>query len=364
MKKVISWSALLVLVAVFLFLLWRQYRPAEPIPVGVVAWLASGAVVGSSELNAADLFLEEQPRSRIRVLPLDDEWKPERSVPVIRDAMAKGVRFFISTHPSRCAVACLDLFADPGALLINVASTSPVLTGKDDSLLRIIPDAAQEQRAIARYVHQLPGSRILVLQDAANLAYTEPAFQAFAAELGALGHWRITQRALPISEFKPDGYRPFMAEPYDVLYILAGSFQAAIGNVAQLSYYLHPEAFILLTPWVRSPAILETAGEAVARIILPSPYPFRREAPALDDYFRRFRARFGYEAHAMTIGVRQALELLDQAFAKGYDTPAAVKHYLLSVPTHQTSLGSIAFDHSGDVTGTYYFMVDPTRELQ
>ena len=80
----------------------------------MVAWLASGAVVGSSEMNAGDLFLEEHPRSRIRVLPLDDEWKPEQSVPVIQKAMAEGVRFFISTHPSSCAVACLHLFADPG----------------------------------------------------------------------------------------------------------------------------------------------------------------------------------------------------------------------------------------------------------
>jgi branched-chain amino acid transport system substrate-binding protein len=67
---------------------------------------------------------------------------------------------------------CLQLFADGRALIIDTASASPALTGKDDYLLRIVPDAVQEQRAIARQVNRLPGRRLLVLQDESNLAYT------------------------------------------------------------------------------------------------------------------------------------------------------------------------------------------------
>ena len=155
-----------------------------------------------------------------------------------------------------------------------------------------------------------------------------------------------------------------MAEPYDALYILAGSFQTAVGNIAQLFNYLHPEAPILLTPLARSPAILETAGDASHHIILPSVYPSRHQDAAIEDYFRRYRARFDYEAHAMAIGVRQALELLDAAFAQGYDTPEEVKAYLLSVPVHQTSLGPIAFDGDGDVGGHFFFLTELEQELQ
>jgi len=363
MKKRVVWLALLILLAVSL-LLWRQFRRVERIPVGLVAWAASGAVVGSREWNAGDLFLEEHPNSRIRLLPLDDEWKPDKTAPVIQGAKDAGVRFFISTHPSNCALQSLPLFTNPGALMINLASTSPVVSGKDDFFLRIIPDAVQEQQAIARYLHQLPGQRLLVLQDSGNRPYTDPAFAAFSAELAALGHWQIVHRPLRVAEFKPDDERSLMAEPFDALYILAGSFQTAIGNIAQLFDYLHPQAPILLTPWARSPAILETAGDAIDRIILPSPYRSRRQDPALDNYFRRFHARFGYEAHAMTIGVRQALELLDRAFAQGASEPLAVKRFLLSVPVHQTSLGPIAFDRTGDVGGSYSFITDLKQELQ
>lgn len=363
MKKVLVVAMLLVIVAAA-GLGWWQWRPVASIPVGVVAWLASGAVVGPSEVNAGDLFLEEHPGSRMRVVPLDDEWQPERSIAVIQAAMAKEVRFFISSHPSNCAVATLHLFADPGTLLINTASTSPILTGKDDSLLSVIPDVVQEQSAMAGWVNQLPGQRILVLQDTGNLAYTGPAFVAFSAELAALGPWHIEHHPLLVDEFKPDDYQVLMAEPYDALYILAGSGQAAVGNIAQLFHYLHPEAPILLTPWARTPVILETSGDAIDRITLASVYPSRRQDARIDDYFRRYHARFGYEAHAMTIGVRQALELLDEAFDQGYDTPEDVKRYLLSVPVHQTSLGPIAFDGSGDVEGHFFFLTDLQQELQ
>jgi branched-chain amino acid transport system substrate-binding protein len=355
---------ILVIVAATVVILWRQFRPAEPIPVGVVAWLASGAVIGSSEMNAGDLFREEHPQSRIRVLPVDDQWQPEKTTPAIQEAMDKGVRFFVSTHPSRCAVASMGLFADSRALMINSASATPALTGKDDFILRIIVDTAQEQRAIALYVDQMPGARILVLQDESNLPYTDPAFKSFSAELSATGKWQIVHRKLMVSTFKPDELRSLMAEQYDALYILAGTFQTAIGNIAQLFHYLHPEAPILLTPWARSPAILETAGPAIDRIILPSQYPSRHDDPVIDDYFRKFRARFGYEPHAMTVGIRQALELYDEAFAKGYDTPEKVRQYLLATPTHQTSLGPITFDRTGDVTRKFYFIQDLKKELK
>jgi len=345
-------------------ILWHRYQTPAPIPVGVVCWLGSGAVVGSSEVNAADLFLEEQPRTRIRPLPVDDQWQPAKTVGVIKAALAQGVQFFVSTHPSNCAVASLHLFAESTALLINSASTSPALTGQDDYLLRIIADSAQEQRAIARFVHTLPGTRLLVLQDDGNLPYTEPAFKYFAEELHKPGTWQIVHRKLTVAEFQPPAFEALMAQPFDAIYILAGSFQAAIGNLAQLFHYYHPEAPIILTPWARSPAILEIAGSAIARIILPSQYPSRFVDPAFDSYFKRFKARFGYEPHAMTVGVRQALELLDQAFAAGHTTPEAVKAYLLSTPAHQTSFGPLSFDQYGDVSQSFYFIREVAKELQ
>jgi branched-chain amino acid transport system substrate-binding protein len=345
-------------------LLWWLSRPAPPITVGIIAWPGSATVVGSSETGAADMFLEEHPASRIRVRSVDDHWRAERTAPAVSAAMAEGVHFFAATHPSRCALASIDLFTDGRALVINAASTAPALTGRDDYFLRIVADATMEQRAIARAIARLPGQRLLVLRDLSNPPYTEPAFATFMDELATAGGWEVVDHPLMVAEFDPDELRPLMAEPFDALYILAGTFQTAIGNIAQLFHLLHPDAPIMLTPWARSPAILETAGDAIDQMILPSQFPSRREAPWLDNYFHRLKERFGYEPHVITIGVYQALELLDQAFAQGYETPEAVRRWLLSVPVHHTSLGPVAFDRYGDVGGDFGFIRDLRNELR
>lgn len=348
------------------WLVWRV--SSQPIAVGLLTLMSPGTAIDAIDAseNAGELFLEEHPDSRIRVLNAYEGSEPDQTVPAIEAALARGTRFFISLHPSKHAVASLHLFADGRALMLNVASTTPALTGRDDFLLRLAPDAVQEQQALARFVAQLPGRRLLVLRDTGNPPYTEPAFATFSAALGAQSRWEIVHQALPVQDFRPDDWQAVMAEPFDALYILAGTFQNAIGNIAQLFHVHHPEAPILLTPWTRSPAILDTAGEAIERIVLPSLYPARQADPRIDDYLTQFTRRFGYTPGMLTLGVRQSLELLDQAFDAGRTTPAAVRRYLLEHSPHPTSFGPVAFDANGDVPGAYpfQFIRDPRAEFQ
>jgi branched-chain amino acid transport system substrate-binding protein len=345
---------------------WLQVEAGRPIRVGLGIDLPViyGAVIDPSDKNTGDLFLEEHPRTRLRVFDMYNDARPETAAPDLEAALEQGVRFFVTTHASSHAVPSLHLFADGRALGINVASTSLVLSGKDDFLLRVIPDLRQEQLEMARQAEQLPGNRILVLQDTSNLAWTDPAFEVFSDALGASGRWTIVRHKLKVAEFKPKELDTLMSAPYDALYILAGTFLPPIGTVAQLFHRAHPQAPILLTPWARSPAVLEQAGDAVDRLILVGHYPSRHQDAAVDDYLRRFSASFGYTPQGMTLGTRQALELLDQAFARGHDTPETVKRYLLSAPIHQTSLGPIAFDEYGDVTGGFHTLTDLRRELE
>lgn len=343
---------------------WRHAPTLRPIQVGIGIDLPViyGAVIDPSDKNTGDLFLEEHPQSRIRVYDMYNDARPESAAPDLAAAIAEGVRFFVTTHASSHAVPTLPLFADGRALGINVASTTQVLSGKDDFLLRIIPDLRQEQLELAQLVEQLPGKRLLVLQDTGNPAYTDPAFAVFSGALSAAGRWSIVQHQLRVAEFQPAELGELMSAPYDALYILAGSFMPPIGNLAQLFHRHHPQAPILLTPWARSPAVLEQAGDAIDRVIMIGHYGSRHDDPAVDDYLRRFDARFGYTPQA-TLGTRQALELLDQAFARGHDTPEAVKRYLLTTPVHQTSLGPIAFDRYGDVSAGFHTLTNLRREL-
>ena len=85
------------------------------------------------------------------------------------------------------------------------------------------------------------------------------------------------------------------------------------------------------------------------------------DLPALDRFLRRFEARFHHTPYSLSIGTRQGLELLDQAFAHGATTPAEVKRYLLSKPVHHTSFGPIRFDANGDVEAVFH-AIAPTAD--
>ena len=263
--------------------------------------------------------------------------------------MREGIPFFINTQASNNAIESLDLFRSPQALTINVSATSTRLSDLDDHFLRIIPDLNVEQKMIAAQVNKLPGRRLLILQDNGNLAYTDSALRSFRKALDP--RWQLEIRQVNYATYQPKGLDALLHQPFDALYLLGGGFLPSIGNMAQQFHRHHPQAPIVLTPWARSAMIETHAGDAGARILQVSPYPDARRDPVLRSYLQRFQKRFGYEPYAMSIGTRQALELLDQAFRRGYRTPADVKSYLLSRPSHRTSLGTVRFNRTGDSEG-------------
>lgn len=333
---------------------WQRHGPV-PVAVGIDLPLVPGAAIDPTDRHTADLYLEEHRRSRMQLRNHINAPDPATGPSSIAALKRQGVRFFITTQASSHAVPSLHEFADGQALAINVSATSNRLSGRDDFFLRVVPDVTQEQRAMARQLSTWPGRRLLVLQDTGNRAYTDPAFQIFSRELARSGRWQVERRELRVADFDPRRDRQLLAGAYDGLYVLGGGFVPVIGNIAQLFHHLHPSAPILLTPWARSPAILESAGPAASRILIASPFPARDQDPRIDGYVRRFEQRFGYRPYAMGLSTRQALELLDRALASGASSPAAVKRYLLSQTEHATSFGPVRFDATGDVGGRFHF---------
>ena len=336
-----------------LFWFWQERLRPVVVAVGVDEPVVNGAVIDPSDRNTGDLYLEEHPRSRIRLVDHFNPVDPARGPSSIANLKRRGVALFVNTQASSHAVPSRPQFADGRALAVNVSAVSNALSGHNDFFLRIVPDLRSEQQAIAREIARLPGSRLLVLQDTGNRAYTNPAFRTFAAALGS-ERWRIERRELPIAGFNVSRDRHLLEGDFDALYILGGGFVPIIGILCQLFHTYHPTAPIVLTPWARSPQVIGSAGPAAALIRVVSPYPSRRQDPRVDGFLRRFERRFGYTPYAMALGTYQALELLDQALAHGASSPVAVRHHLLSTLEHSTSLGPIRFDTYGDVQANYF----------
>lgn len=363
MKKIIFAIAIIAVMSVAGILTVHNIKEKPLIDVGIVGLMSFGSTVGFTQHQNAMFFLEEHPNTLIRPVAIDDKLNPALSAQVVKEAMNRGIRFFITSHPSSCSEAIMDLFTDSRALMLVTASATPLLTGRDDYVLRVIDDTEQEQKRIAHLVNKMPGNRLLVLQDDGNLPYTDPAFKYFSKELDSIGKWEIVNLKLTVSNFDPGKIESLIKGDFDLLYILAGSYQKTIGNLAQLFHKVNKDAPIVLTPWAWSRGIIEAAGPAASRIVNSNFFQLNSRKESTQEYIRRLDSRFGQITPVISIGVRNALELLDQAFSKGYTTPDAVKNYLLTAGTHQTSLGSVSFDRFGDlILGFNAYEIKENRE--
>ena len=384
-------------------LLWLDSRA---VIVGVDAPLTDYHLFDPTEMDALRLFNQENPRSRIAAVPGYYDFNIDSGRAAIEDMITAGARFIVTTQPSSTMVGSIDRFTDGEVLLINTSSTSLLMSDKDDYILRIMPDLAIEQNFIASVIRDMPGRRLLVVQDAGNAAYTDPAYEQFRLALNipspdqasstvqtpspdqassteqtpspdqaastvqtpspdqAQSAWEITHVRMVYHDFDPTKYRDIIDQGYDALYLLGGDFQTATGTIMHYFHSRNPDARIILTPWSRSAEILKLSGGALAQTILVSHFPPRRDAPMIDDYLARFEREFDYTPQFMAIKIRQALELLDTAFRQGHTTPTAVKNFLLQDMPHQTSLGPIHFNRYGDVQHGFYLLRDLERELR
>ena len=371
--------------------LWLDSRT---IIVGVDAPLTDYRLFDPTEMDALRLFNTEKPRSRIAAIPGYYDFNVDSGRAAIEDMITAGARFIVTTQPSSTMVGSIDRFTDGDVLLINTSSTTLLMSNKDDYILRIMPDLAIEQNFIASVIRDMPGRRLLVVQDAGNAAYTDPAYEIFRLALNApspdqaastvqtpspdqaasteqtpspdqaQSSWEITHVRTVYHDFDPTKYRDIIDQGYDALYLLGGDFQTATGTIMHYFHSRNPDARIILTPWSRSAEILKLSGGALAQTTLVSHFPPRHDAPMIDDYLARFEREFDYTPQFMAIKIRQALELLDTAFRQGHTTPTAVKNFLLQDMPHQTSLGPIHFNRYGDVQHGFYLLRDLERELR
>ncbi|MBN1241906.1 MAG: amino acid ABC transporter substrate-binding protein [Spirochaetales bacterium] len=334
--------------------------------VALLTKLESGSLVGASEANAATLFLEERASAGkagdIEVVPYDDAWLPDKALLAYERARADGIDFFITSHTSTCAIGLEPAMRRDGVFAMVTGSATTALSGKDDLILRNVPDLTFEQERIADYVSGLPGTSVLVLRDLDNGAYTEPAFWAFSRGLVGkdLRLHDVRMSALDLGQVR----EAMLEKPFDVLYVLVGAYQASAGTFAQLAASINPEARIVFTPWLKTPALAASAGRALERSTLPSHYPAKGQDERVDGYIERFEARFGYVPTFISLNVYAGLETLAAAWDSGARTPLEFKRWILERGEVPTSFGTAVFDRYGDSNTPIVMIEDPRREFE
>lgn len=338
------------------------HKPEEPFTIAIMTKLESGSIVGTSEFNAGKLFLEERGIKDVVLAPFNDDWQPQKVAEAYGEVKRRGIRILVTSHTSACALAIKDQVNADHVLTFVAGATTDALSGQDDYILRNIQDVQLEQKAIADYVSAMPVKRVVILQDECNSAYTTPAAKYFGQHLQGK---EVRVVAMSTDSLDAGALQGQLGqEPFDLVYLIVGGYRSnAAGALAQIALQANPDAVVMLTPWVKSPILVEAAGSAIGRCILPSHYPPRGQNSNVDAYVDSYKKRFGYAPTFISLNVYRALEILYQAIQSGCREPDAIKQYVLTQKTFETRFGPITFDAFGDTTMPLYFVTDISREF-
>lgn len=333
----------------------------EKITVAIMTKLESGSIVGSSEINAARLFIEEHQVNNIEIFPIDDAWEPEKAKAAYEEVRKRGIKLLITSHISTCAVAISDAINRDHVLAFVTGATTDALSRKDDYILRNVQDVEGEQESIAHYINTMPRKNLLVIRDMDNEGYTVPALRYFQNYL------KTRHRVIDISIKKldlGDLETKMRTEGFDAVYLLIGGYKSIAGSIAQLAVKIRPDCTIMFTPWMKTPALLESTGRAIRNAIVPSHYRPRTDSPAINDYIERFKTKYGYPPTFISLNVYGALQIISEAIAAGNRTPDAIRSYILKKKEFRTDFDTITFDEYGDVRMPLYFVKDVATEFR
>jgi len=352
---------LVIFMFLFLPLLFRCSGD-QKVKIAIITRLETGSVVGVSEVNAAKMFIEDRGINNIEIVPFDDGWEPAKTVKAYEAVRRRGIDIIITGHTSSCAIAISDRVNMDKVLLFETGATTDQLSDKDDYIIRNIPDVHQEQKSIAGYIKSRHFSPLLVIRDTENLAYTEPALIYFRNYYTA-GQMSVLD--INISNFNiarlEAGIRK---QKFDAAYLLIGSYKTAAGAIAQLIIKVNPSATVIYTPWVKTPAIIETAGGSIHNSVFPSIYRERYLAAGIDSFFMKYRERYRETPTFMAINVYSALQVLHAAISSGHRDPDSIKEFILNSGTIQTDFGPVTFNRYGDAVSDLYFITDIKREFR
>lgn len=327
----------------------------KTVKVAVFTKLEAGSIIGSSEIDAIRMYLEQHNIKNIEIFPFNDGWDPELIEGVYKEARAKGINIFFTSHTSTCAME-LKKFTDQemdDVIVFITGSMTDLLSNIDDNNIRVTQDVINEQKSIAEELNKYSYKKLLILRESDNFRYTDPAIKYFDE------NYKNDFEVIDFSASKinmNELYEKVSSINYDASYVLVGGNQALGGSIAQLSWKINPDAKIYLTPWNNAPTFVETAGNAVESCVLGSHYPSKTDYPQLGQYLENFKSHYSYAPTYNSLHIYKAITVLEEALSAGNYTPKEIKAYIIEKKAFDTELGKLNFSSTGDVDMPLYFI--------
>ncbi len=292
----------------------------------------------------------------VATLVVDNQMDPETARRVATELVQNGVAAIIGPMTSQMALATVPITNQAAIPLVAPTVSTNQLTGKDDYFFRSYYSNAQAAQLLAsRLAGTSTATRMAVIYDIGNRAYTEDWLQMFRQNLESRGGEIVT--ALPFEMQQDTLFTSLVtdvvsSDPTGIL-ILANALDTAL--ICQQIVKQNTAIPRYATGWSYSDDLLKFGGQAVEGLILiQSADLSSREnhfTAFKEAYEKRFREPLNFPAIHAYDATRMVLAALQRS-AAGQDLKAA----LIGMDDFVGLQGPLTFDAFGDLRDPKIFL--------
>lgn len=324
-------------------------KDVNQIPVGVYAALTGptatfgratrdGAMLAADEINAAGGLLGRQVQLYIE----DDQGKTEEAPSVVSRLITRNnVVALIGENASSRSLAAAPVAQAAKVPMISPSSTNPAVTEKGDYIFRVCFLDSYQGEALAKFVREnLELTRVAILRDVKNdysVGLADFFTQAFTRDGGTV----VADQSYSEgdSDFKSQLTAIRAAAPEAIF--IPGYYTEA-GSIAVQARDLGISAPLVGGDGWGSPLLLEIGGKSVEGAYYGEHYFVREERPAVQQFVKKFRERFGTDPDAVNALSYDAMMMLAEAIRKGGSVEGPViRDYLASIKDFEGVSGVI-----------------------
>jgi branched-chain amino acid transport system substrate-binding protein len=291
----------------------------------------------------------------IKLVVQDDLGTPEGAQTADRELIDAGVVAIIGHATSGQTIAGLAVTNPARVVMLSPTATTPKLSGRDDFFFRILFSLADRAHSLAQHIYQGRNiTRLAVIRDADNTAYSKTYQEAFAGGYQLLGGI-LTADAGFSSKAQPD-FTPMVAQLRasnpDGLLIIAADIDTAL--IAQRTRIMGWQIPLFTSSWAQTETLVNNGGRAVEGLELEIASAVNNQTQDYLDFKTRYQERFGQAPSFGAVAGYEAAKVLASALQKTGGKAESLPQALVGIKNFKGLADAFSFDRYGDVVRPFY----------
>lgn len=320
----------------------------------------TGSDLGISARNGVMLAVEKVNQDggidgrRLDVVVKDDQGNPEVAQAIDREFIDEEVVAIVGHITSSQSVAGLAVTQPAGMVMLSPISSSLALTGVDDLFFRVCADNMREIRVLSRHMVDEGQTRIVVIYDSDNQAFSLSYAQAVNAQMNLLGgtvlelipysasgQVDVTELVTRVKDMQPEA-----------VLVVSSAVNTAI--LVQHIRLVDLQVPLYASDWAFSDAFILTGGRAVEDVLLMASFDVNSQAPEMLAFRETYREHYGYDPNYAAMQSYEAVLVLAAALRQTNGKADGLPDALRNIRDLQGLTSTISIDEFGDVIRPVY----------